>query len=121
VPVLTKRVYEPAVPEDGHRLLVMRFWPRGVRKERVDSWQRDLAPSRDLLADFRSGAIDWAAYAERFHGEMASQPVSIEALRDARRVAAVGLLTLLCWCHDETRCHRTLLRDLITAQETATP
>ena len=87
----------------------------------VDSWQRDLAPSRELLADFRSGAIDWAEYAERFHGEMASQPASIEALRDARRLADVGLLTLLCWCHDETRCHRTLLRDLTTAQETATP
>jgi uncharacterized protein YeaO (DUF488 family) len=121
MPVLTKRVYEPPAPEDGHRLLVMRFWPRGVRKERVDAWQRDLAPSRELLADFRGGAIDWAEYAERFNDEMASQPASIKALREARRLADAGPLTLLCWCHDETRCHRSLLRDLITAPESANP
>ncbi len=113
--VLTKRVYEASAPGDGHRLLVMRFWPRGVRKEHVDSWQRDLAPSRELLADFRAASIDWAEYAERFHGEMASQQASIEALQDARRLVEAASLTLLCWCHNETRCHRTLLRDLITA------
>ena len=54
----TKRVHDPPSPEDGHRLLVMRLWPRGVRKERVDSWDRGLAPSRELLADLNSGAVD---------------------------------------------------------------
>ncbi len=36
-------------PKDGTRLLVMRFWPRGVRKERFDAWMRELAPSVELL------------------------------------------------------------------------
>ena len=34
---------------DGTRILVMRFWPRGVRKSHFDEWHRDLAPSAELL------------------------------------------------------------------------
>ena len=45
-----KRIYDEASEEDGYRVLVDRLWPRGVSKERarLDSWNKDIAPSSDL-------------------------------------------------------------------------
>ena len=42
-----KRVYEPASPADGRRVLVDRLWPRGIRKEAtaMDDWLKEVAPS----------------------------------------------------------------------------
>ena len=111
--VLTKRVYEPRSPEDGFRLLVMHYWPRGIRKAHVDGWDKGLAPTRGLLADIRSGAIDSPEYRNRYLLEMATRQdsaIAVEALRERARNETV---TLLCWCHDENRCHRSLLRDLV--------
>ena len=54
MPIRTKRIYDEADESDGHRLLVMRLWPRGVRKERVDAWDKGLAPTRELLTEFQS-------------------------------------------------------------------
>jgi uncharacterized protein YeaO (DUF488 family) len=114
MPLLTKRIYEPTATADGHRLLVMRFWPRGVRKTAIDSWERALAPTRELLADFRNETIDWPEYARRFRQEMASQPESALALQALAEHASGEAVTLLCWCKDEQRCHRSLLRDIVS-------
>lgn len=48
--VQLKRVYEPAAPGDGVRVLIDRLWPRGVSKERasLDRWAKDVAPSPAL-------------------------------------------------------------------------
>lgn len=48
--ILLKRIYEPAAPTDGTRILVDRLWPRGVSKTRaaLDLWLREIAPSADL-------------------------------------------------------------------------
>jgi uncharacterized protein YeaO (DUF488 family) len=54
----TKRVCEQSAQDDGYRLLVMRRWPRGVRKEAVDAWEPGLGPSRDLRQALRKGRID---------------------------------------------------------------
>ena len=45
-----KRAYDPTSPEDGHRFLVERLWPRGVKKTalHLDAWLKDVAPSTDL-------------------------------------------------------------------------
>ena len=46
----TKRVYDPADPSDGFRVLVDRLWPRGLSKERaaVDLWDKQVAPSDEI-------------------------------------------------------------------------
>lgn len=112
MPIGTKRIYDPAEPEDGYRLLVMRLWPRGVRKERVSEWQPELGPSRSLLKAFQSGTADWEAYSRAYLREMSSKPDLVEAVR-AR--AVTGTVTLLCSCRDENRCHRTLLKGIVEA------
>ena len=113
MPIQTKRIYDDPSPEDGHRLLVMRVWPRGVRKDRVDAWDRALAPSWELLADYRAEAIDWPAFARRFAEEMAQREESVAALAALRERVRTETVTLLCWEADGAMCHRTLLRALV--------
>ena len=105
----TKRVYEPAAPQDGTRVLIMRYWPRGIRKERVDVWLRELAPVIPLLRAFLDGDITWAQYRPRYFAGL-RRPEAQAALAELRALAWQGPVTLLCGCADPRRCHRTLLR-----------
>ncbi len=110
LPIKTKRIYEPAAPEDGFRLLVMRLWPRGVRKEAVSAWQKELGPSVALLKGFRSGDVNWEEYRKRYIAEFYAKT---DLLDWVRAKAREGPVTLLCGCADESRCHRSLLRELV--------
>jgi uncharacterized protein YeaO (DUF488 family) len=118
VPVKTKRWNDPAEADDGFRLLVCRYRPRGIAKsaEVWDEWWPELGPSKELHAAYwgKSGApLDFAAYTPRYFAEMGRQVFRIRAL--AERVAAGETITLLCSsaCEDPSRCHRTLLAALI--------
>jgi uncharacterized protein YeaO (DUF488 family) len=108
--IRTKRVYDLPSPDDGYRLLVMRLWPRGVRKDAVDGWEKELAPSLDLLRAFQSGRVDWDEFARRYRAEVAEKRALLE---DLSRRGKEGAVTLLCGCGDESRCHRTVLRELV--------
>jgi uncharacterized protein YeaO (DUF488 family) len=118
VPVRTKRWNDPADPEDGFRLLVCRYRPRGVSKAREtwDEWWPELAPSRELHAAYWGKAgkpITFEQYTPRYLDEIRAQTFRIRALAD--RAGAGETITLLCSsaCEDPTRCHRTLLARLI--------
>ena len=113
MPIQTKRVYDPPGPEDGFRLLVMRRWPRGIAKGKVSAWDKRLAPSTELLADIRSGALPWEEYANRYRWEMANRPDAIEGIADLQTQADGEKVTVMCGCKDPDRCHRTLLKELI--------
>jgi len=106
--IVTKRVYEPAVAGDGTRVLVMRYWPRGIRREKVDVWLRELAPVIPLLRSYLDGKITWAQYRPRYRAGL-RRPEAQQALAEVRRLAQRGRVTLLCGCPDPQRCHRTLL------------
>ena len=110
--VRLKRVYEPASPDDGYRILSTRYWPRGVPKSAVDEYTTKTAPSRQLLREFKHEGLTWEQYVPRYLEEMRSET----AIDDIKRLAAIaksGSMTLMCICEDETSCHRSLLRDLI--------
>ena len=115
MPVKTKRWNDPTELDDGFRLLICRYRPRGVRKkdETWDNWCKHLAPSEELHAAFygkgRRKPISWAAYRTRYLREMKGQEEQISAL--AERVASGEIITLLCSsaCTTPARCHRTLL------------
>jgi len=110
VALRTGRIYDPLSRSDGYRLLVMRLWPRGVRKEAVDGWQKELGPSTELLRAYRDGKIAWAEFARRYRAEVRKKPELLEAVTKLSRRRTV---TLLCGCEEESRCHRGLLRKLI--------
>ena len=52
--VRAKRIYAPAEPGDGFRVLIDHAWPRGISRERarLDEWARELAPSDGLRTWF---------------------------------------------------------------------
>src|SRR5882672_1638793 len=118
--VRTRRWNDPAVAGDGLRLLVCRYRPRGVAAadETWDEWWPDLGPSRALHAAYWGKdqvAIGWDEYRHRFLEEMASEAARFRLRALANRVAAGETITLLCSsaCTDETRCHRSILAQII--------
>jgi uncharacterized protein YeaO (DUF488 family) len=116
--VKTKRWNDPVELDDGYRLLVCRYRPRGVKREGEpwDAWLPQLGPSAELHAAFygKTGApISWEEYATRYVKEMETQRFFIRGF--AEKIRRGEAVTLLCSsaCVDERRCHRTLLRGLI--------
>jgi uncharacterized protein YeaO (DUF488 family) len=120
-PIYTKRWDDPIGSDDGVRLLVTRYRPRGLPKadETWDEWDPDLGPSVALhAAAYGKGVlrIPWATYRLRYLTEMRQRQDRVAALAD--RVAAGQAVTLLCSsaCDRESRCHRSLLKELIEAE-----
>lgn len=90
-------------------MLVMRLWPRGVRRERVDRWLPDLGPPLPLLRAYRSGGLGWHAFRRQYLAGLRA-PEARAALAELRALARRGPVTLLCGCPNPGRCHRTLLQ-----------
>jgi uncharacterized protein YeaO (DUF488 family) len=118
--IRTRRWDDPAEPGDGTRILVCRYRPRGVAKadETWAEWRPDLGPSKQLHAAAygRNGVeLAWTTYRGSYLREMNAQRSAIAGL--AERVAAGETITLLCstQCERESRCHRSLLKELIEA------
>jgi uncharacterized protein YeaO (DUF488 family) len=106
---------------EGLRLGTVRRPPRGVRKEEYasrdyfDLWLPDLAPSAALVSWARSQPVtpgSWETFARRYRSEMARpEPrrlISLLAALSFQADFSVG-----CYCEDESRCHRSLLRELL--------
>ncbi|MDO8426868.1 MAG: DUF488 family protein [Deltaproteobacteria bacterium] len=53
--VKTKSIYDPPTKDDGLRVLVTRYWPRGVKKEEQDFWLRGMGPIPELIKAWKSG------------------------------------------------------------------
>ena len=113
--IRTKRVYDPSDPADGTRVLIMRLWPRGIRKDRVTVWLRELGPVVTLLREFRRGAVPWPAYRERYLAGL-ERPEAQAQVAQALERSAEGPVTLLCGCPDEAHCHRSLLKAYLDAR-----
>ena len=112
MPVRTKRIYDPAEPDDGVRVLTTNYWPRGISRERAGTYVRALAPTRDLLRAFKDGAIAWPEYEVRYLNEMRGDKQRDEIARLAE-TARAATITLMCACREDAQCHRRLLRRLI--------
>ena len=109
----TRRIYEEPRAGEGERILVMRLWPRGNAKSKVDRWLRELAPVLPLMRGFRSGKIPWDDYRRQYVAGLA-RPEAQAHVEEALELARSGPVTLLCGCPDERRCHRSLLHDYLT-------
>ena len=107
--ISVKRIYDPPSATDGTRVLIMRLWPRGIRKDRVDLWLKELGPVMPLLRAFLDEKIAWAQYRPRYLKGL-ERPEAQEQLAIVRASAKKGRVTLLCGCADENHCHRSLLR-----------
>jgi uncharacterized protein YeaO (DUF488 family) len=105
----TKRVYEPRDADDGLRVLVMRLWPRGIRKQAIDLWLKELGAGVASLRAWKAGAIDWPEMAKRYVEGLAA-PAAAAELRQLAALAKRRTVTILCSCADESECHRGILK-----------
>jgi len=118
--VVTRRIYDPAGPDDGQRVLIMRLWPRGIRKERVSVWLKELGPVSELLRAYLDERISWTQYVPRYLAGL-ERPEAQAAIAEVRRRGATERITLLCGCPDEARCHRSLLKAYLLDSARAAP
>jgi uncharacterized protein YeaO (DUF488 family) len=117
------RLGEPRDPQEGLRIGTVRRPPRGVRKERYasddwfDVWFPDLAPSAELMAQGKAAVTDteWRGFVRAFKAEMAV-PTASRMLDLLAALSHGADCSLGCYCDDEARCHRSVLRELLTAR-----
>jgi uncharacterized protein YeaO (DUF488 family) len=106
-------IYDTTVggSDGGVRVLVMRYWPRGVKRERVDVWLKDAAPSADLLKAYAHEGLAWSDFEPRYRAEILDErPAVLEQLRQLEHEH--GTVTLLC--HErQGHCHRKILLNLL--------
>jgi uncharacterized protein YeaO (DUF488 family) len=114
------RLGSPRHPQEGLRLGTVRRPPRGVPKgeyasrDFYDVWLPNLAPTESLLRSGKSANDDrsWAAFKRAYLAEMkapaAGKVLDLIAALSHRTNVSVG-----CYCADEARCHRSLLRQLL--------
>lgn len=114
------RLGTPRLPREGPRIGAVRRLPRGVRKERyaaddwLDVWYPDLSPSPDLVAKARAAATgaEWDAFVRAFQAEM-NAPTPRRTLDLLAALSHGGDFSIGCYCEDEARCHRSVLRRLL--------
>jgi len=110
--VKTKRIYDPKEPGDGIRILVMRLWPRGIKKSHVDTWLKELGAQPPLIKAWKAGKISWPEFRHRYLAGLKIAAAQAQ-LKEVKALAKAGTVALLCSCPDEARCHRGLLKQLL--------
>ncbi|OHB56012.1 MAG: hypothetical protein A2173_07610 [Planctomycetes bacterium RBG_13_44_8b] len=108
--IKTKCIYELAEPDDGYRILVMRFWPRGISKDKIDSWEKELGTPAELIKEWKNGSINWQQFSKKYLDSVSDKGDIIARIA---RIAKKQAITLLCSCKDSEKCHRILLKQLL--------
>jgi uncharacterized protein YeaO (DUF488 family) len=107
-------------PGEGIRLGTVRRPPRGVPKADIarldfyDVWFPNLSPSAELVKQAQQADEEraWTAFKRKFRQEM-SQPDRARELDMLAALSHQTNLSLGCYCKDESRCHRSVLRELL--------
>ena len=111
-------IYQLGPADDaGLRVLIMRQWPRGVRKERVDLWLKDAAPSRELLDAYHHAELRWEDFEARYRAEILEErPEVLDQLLQLEQQH--GTVTLICFerMPPHEHCHRVTLLEMLEAQ-----
>jgi uncharacterized protein YeaO (DUF488 family) len=120
------RLGTPRHPQEGLRLGTVRRPPRGVPKDQFakqdwyDVWFPTLAPSAELLKQGLAAETpaQWNAFVRAYKREMAA-PEAQHALELLARLSHQTDFSVGCYCEDEARCHRSVLRALLTERDAA--
>jgi uncharacterized protein YeaO (DUF488 family) len=123
VAVRIVRLGSPRIEGEGLRIGTVRRPPRAVKKTELaarnfyDVWFPNLAPSEELLKRGQRAETDreWRAFARRYRAEMA-KPDAQRALDLLAALSHRSDFSVGCYCVDESRCHRSLLRALLAAR-----
>ncbi|MFB2874759.1 DUF488 domain-containing protein [Aeromonas jandaei] len=116
------RLGSPRLPDEGLRIGTVRRPPRGVPKTEFasqnwyDVWFPNLAPSSETmkLGQAAETPAQWATFGKAYKAELATPA----AKHDLALLAALSHTTNLsvgCYCEQESRCHRAILRELLAS------
>jgi len=117
------RLGTPRAPGEGLRIGTVRRPPRGVPKTEFasqnwyDVWYPNLAPSAETMklgqeAQVTQAPAQWNAFMRKYKAEMAEADAS-RSLDLLAALSHTAALAVGCYCEDESRCHRSLLRSLL--------
>jgi uncharacterized protein YeaO (DUF488 family) len=114
------RLGSKRVMNEGLRIGTVRRPPRGVpmseyaRQNWYDVWYPDLAPSAETLKFGHNAAStkDWNAFARRYRAEM-KKPAAKRSIALLAALSHHAAFSVGCYCEDESRCHRSILRELL--------
>jgi uncharacterized protein YeaO (DUF488 family) len=114
------RLGTPRARGEGLRIGTVRQPPRGVPKSQhaaqnwYDVWFPELAPSAQAvkLAQTARTERQWAAFVKRYRAEMAV-PDRVRILNLLAAISHQTNFSVGCYCADESRCHRSVLRELL--------
>jgi uncharacterized protein YeaO (DUF488 family) len=118
------QVGSPRRRGEGLRLGTVRFLPRGVfkkdyaRLDYFDVWLPALAPSQKLVRwahdrDIGNNPADWRAFTQRYEREILGNTDSRQTLALVAPMAQRTPIAIGCYCAEEKRCHRSVLKRLI--------
>ncbi len=108
-----RRVYDPPLPTDGVRVLCTTRWPRGVSRQAVDTWKRELGTPPDLLDPWLAGRLGPDEFQAGVRAALLA-PAASAALDELAALARQGTaLTLLTSIKDMTRTHLGLVQAAI--------
>ena len=118
--VFVVRLGSPRLRNEGLRIGTVRRPPRGVPKAELasrnfyDVWLPNLAPSEKLLKLGREAEDDrrWRSFARRYRSEM-NTPENRRLLDLLAALSRHTDFSVGCYCADENRCHRSILRALL--------
>jgi uncharacterized protein YeaO (DUF488 family) len=119
--ILVVQLGSPRKQNEGIRIGTVRRPPRGVRKEDYskgdyyDLWLPQLSPSSDLLEKVKRmppTASSWKAFERQFVHEL-STPDNIRLLDLLAAFSHVADFSIGCYCENESRCHRSILKKML--------
>lgn len=114
------RLGSPRLPGEGLRLGTVRHPPRGVPKAALaargfyDVWLPGLAPGAALVKEAKAadGAASWKRFERRYRAEM-KRPEAQRLIELLAALSRTADFSVGCYCEDEARCHRSVLRALL--------
>lgn len=120
MPIRVVRLGTRRTPDEGLRVGTVRRPPRGVPKREYasrdfyDVWLPELAPSSSLIKTGQQAADDraWRSFERRYRAEM-KRPEAVRLLDLLAALSSATNLSVGCYCENEQRCHRAVLRELL--------
>ena len=121
MPLRIVRLGTPRAAGEGTRIGTVRRPPRGVpreefaRKNWYDVWYPNLAPSAEAvkLALSAHTTAEWKVFAKKYRAEMAT-PENRHTLALLAELSRHTCFSVGCYCEDASRCHRSILSELLT-------
>ncbi len=114
------RLGSARVKNEGLRIGTVRRPPRGVRKQDFarldfyDTWLPQLAPSAGLVSwiQQRDSSAGWKAFEKKYARELSS-PETLRLLDLLAALSRTANFSIGCYCEEESRCHRSILRKVL--------